>query len=354
MAIATIAAGFARALMDLAVSKGANPRVLTQQCGIDPRQLQDPDNRIPFASYMALMRAGQKLARDPALALHFGEAFDMSELSIVGLIGAASQTVVEGLAQLNRYERLIADVDKLGSGSRLLLERSAGQVWLIDTRSNPNDFPEITESGFARMVCMTRRVQGDSQFVQAVHVTHAPPAYRNEYDRIFQVPVTFGSDRNALLMTEDWLDFRLPQPSRYVFGVFSERAQALLDRLESSTTTKGRVESLLIPILHTGNIGVDLVARKLGVSRQTVFRKLRAEGTTFRTTLDDLRHKMALNYLSGSKVSVNQAAYLVGFSEPAAFSRAFKRWTGFSPRVVHSKSGMAGTGFTRTSLMGHQ
>ena len=123
-------------------------------------------------------------------------------------------------------------------------------------------------------------------------------------------------------------------PSRYVFGLLSERAQALLDKLETSTSTRGRIESLLIPILHTGDVGMQRIAALLALSRQTVFRKLKAEGTTFREILDELRHKMALHYLDAKKISVNETAYLVGFSDPAAFSRAFKRWTGSSPRAM--------------------
>ncbi len=336
----TIAAGFARALMDLAVSRGADRTVLGERSGIDPEQLQDPDNRIAFASYVALMRAGQALTGDPALALHFGEAFDMAEISIVGLLCMASETAGEAFAQLNRYERLIADVDGLTSGPRLVLERSAGQIWLVDTRDNPNEFPELTESGFARMVCTGRRMPGQRQLIEAVHVPHAPPPYRDEYDRIFQLPVIFNSDRNAMMMIDDgWLTEPIvqAQPSRYVFGVLSERAQALLDRLERSTSTRGRIESLLIPILHTGDVGMQRIATMLALSRQTVFRKLKAEGTTFREILDELRHKMALHYLDAKKVSVNETAYLVGFSDPAAFSRAFKRWTGSSPREMCRK-----------------
>jgi AraC-like DNA-binding protein len=91
-------------------------------------------------------------------------------------------------------------------------------------------------------------------------------------------------------------------------------------------------------ILHTGDASVDIIAKKLGFSRQTLFRRLKAEGATFEKVLDELRHKMALHYLSGKKVSVNETAYLVGFSEPAAFSRAFKRWTGSSPRTMRLKN----------------
>jgi AraC-like DNA-binding protein len=116
----------------------------------------------------------------------------------------------------------------------------------------------------------------------------------------------------------------------------TERGDALLKELEGSKSVRGRVESLLMPVLHTGDITMDSIAAKLAVSRQTLFRKLKAEGTTFEQVLDELRHKMAVHYLSGQKVSVNQTAYLVGFSEPSSFSRAFKRWTGSSPRAVRT------------------
>ena len=86
-----------------------------------------------------------------------------------------------------------------------------------------------------------------------------------------------------------------------------------------------------MPVLHTGDISMDAIAEKMAVSRQTLFRRLKAEDATFEKVLDELRHRLALNYLGGRKASVNETAYLVGFSDPAAFSRAFKRWTGKSP-----------------------
>ncbi len=73
------------------------------------------------------------------------------------------------------------------------------------------------------------------------------------------------------------------------------------------------------------------------MSRQTLFRRLKAEGTSFEKLLDALRHRLALGYLRGDKVSVNETAYLVGFSDPAAFSRAFRRWTGSSPREMRRR-----------------
>ena len=331
----TIAAGNVRALMDLAVAKGASRKALAERAGIDPAELQEQDNRIPFTSYVALMRAGQELCQDSALALHFGEAFDFKDISIVGLIGVASETMAEAFAQLSRYSRLAVEVDCSGT-DRFTLKRIAGQLWIVDTRRNANDFPELTESTFARMVCSFRRAFGEPHFLKEVHVTHAAPAYREEYDRVFRLPVVFESDKNALLADDALLTWRNPNASRYVFGILSAHAEELLKRLERSKSTRGRVESSLMPILHTGKANMAIIASKLGLSRQMLFRRLKAEDVTFEKVLDDLRHMMALHYLRGRQVSVSETAYLVGFSDPAAFSRAFKRWTGFNPSQMRA------------------
>ena len=334
----TVGAGFVRGLMRLAVSMGAGEQELSQRADIQPPDLLDQDKRIPFRKYVALMHAAKLACKDPALGLHYGEAVDVSEISIVGLLGRASETMVDAFAQLKRYARLIVEVEVDGATAddRFAFSPEGDGIWLVDTRKNPNDFHELTESAFAHIVCSTRHL-GDTPFVKAVQVTHADPGYRAEYERIFQAPASFDCTRNALRLDPAWLAKRFSNEPRYVFGILSAHAQALLTSLENAHTTRGNVESLMMPILHTGNVSVDLVAGKMGVSRQTLFRRLKAEGVTFQQVLDALRHRLAVHYLGGKKVSVNETAYLVGFSDPASFSRAFKRWTGSSPRAVRSK-----------------
>lgn len=332
MAEPTVSAGYVTALVDLAVAKGCDRTRLLRRAGIDPDKLRHPDDRLTFESFKALMRTAKDLCKDPALALRFGAESRFNEMSIVGLICYAAETMGEGFEQMNRYARLVVEVEGHETGDRFVIVRDKQGVWIEDRRRNPNDFPELTESTWTRFICdYARGFPNRPPFVKAVHVTHAEPPHRAEYDRMWKAPVVFGSDKNALLIDESWLSIRLGPPNRYVFGLFSERAAALLKQLESSDTVRGQVESLLIPTLHTGESSMDEVARKMGLSRQTLYRQLKAEGVSYETLLDDLRHKMALHYLDGKKVSVSQTAYLVGFSDPSVFSRAFKRWTGSSP-----------------------
>lgn len=333
MAELTVGAGNVRGLLKFAVSRGAAAAELAARSGVDPRDLEDQDNRVPFPAYVALMRAAKALTGDPALALHYAEHVDFSEISVVGLLTIASATMMDAFRQMNRFGPLAIEVDCEGDRFAHVSDRD-GQ-WLVDTRRNANEFPELTETTFGRMATGPRRF-GATPFVWEVHVTHPDPGYADEYARVFDAPVRFGAERNALRINPAWHDHRLEGLPRYVLGVLSDRAQALVQSLETARTTRGRVETLLIPALHTGEASMDRIAGQMGLSRQTLFRKLKAEGVTFERVLDELRHRLALHYLSGRKVSVNETAYLVGFSEPAAFSRAFKRWTGKSPSEIRA------------------
>src|SRR5262245_47552973 len=188
----TVSAGFARGLLDFAVAKGADGAALCAKAGIDPQSLVDPDDRVPFAAYVKMMRAAKEMAGDPALALHFGAEVSMSEMSVLGLIGQACETMLDAFIQLNRYVKLVVDVDE-GTADRFQMRNERGGLWFVDTRANANDFPELTESAFAQFSTSARRFTGAS-LAKIVHVTHADPGYGAEYERIVGAPVVFGSD----------------------------------------------------------------------------------------------------------------------------------------------------------------
>jgi AraC-like DNA-binding protein len=337
MAEPSVAAGVTKRLFDLSVQRGASATALLAESNIAAADLDDHDNRIPLAKHIALLRAAKRLCGDPALALHHGDSVNLAEVSVVGLIGYACETMLDAFVQLGRYSRLIMDLN-LGSTERFALLPDESGLWLVDNRSNPNEYPELTEGTFAQIVNGTRRF-GSTPFVKAVHVTHPDPGYRSEYERIFAAPITFESTRNAMRIDPAWLTHRVAEQPRYVFGVLTRHADALLAKLDASAATRSRVQQLLLRTLHTGNVGMAQVARETGLSRDTLYRRLKSEGTNFARLLDELRHRLAVDYLGAGRVSVNETAYLLGFSDPAAFSRAFKRWTGQSPSRARNRDG---------------
>lgn len=345
----TIAAGYLNALLSFAVSKGADRQTLIEEANISAFDFEKQDNRIPLTNYLALLQAGIRLCNEPALSLLFGETVRIEDISIVGSLGQFIGSIDEGRQQVNRYVGLAIDADDGGTADASEFVREDGDIWMKLTGQLYVDHPLLTESGIARGVCGSRAWLASMpnaeklSFPKAIRFTHEEPSYRAEYDRIFGVPLFFGSSMNAIAIDEALLSFKMPRSNPYLAEVLKAHAEKLLENLENSKSTRGRVENLLIPILHTGDASAELIARKLGFSRQSLFRKLKAEGVTFEILLRELRHKLALHYLTDRNASVNETAYILGFSEPAAFSRAFKRWTGYSPNTIRSLSSREGT-----------
>lgn len=343
MANATVGAGLPKAFLDFAVLRGGDRQMLIERSNIPPDSLQNQDNRIPLTAYVALLKAGIDLCGEPALALLFGEAVKMQDVSILGLLGEVSETE-SGPQLLNRYAPLLIDDGEEALSDLVEFTMDHGKCWMKFTSPVYVNHPLLTESGFARCVCTARAMFESNgivlknSFPHAIHFTHDEPSYRGEYERIFGVPLVFGSQMNALLLDQEHLSISSSRTNPYLSEILTARAEELLKRLESSKSTRGRVEGLLTRILHTGEANVETIASRLGVSRHTLFRKLKAEGVTFERVLDELRHELAVEYLREKKTSVNATAYLLGFSDAATFSRAFKRWTGSRPSEI-SKSG---------------
>ena len=127
---------------------------------------------------------------------------------------------------------------------------------------------------------------------------------------------------------------RQPERPNPLMAFLGELANAVERRDKPSF--RREVEAIVEPLLAAGDANIDRVARELGVSRQTLYRRLKAEGVTFEQLLDELRHRLALKLLRDEQMAVKQASWRLGFSDPAAFSRAFKRWTGSSPSAARA------------------
>ncbi|WP_342077086.1 AraC family transcriptional regulator ligand-binding domain-containing protein [Yoonia sp. SS1-5] len=331
MKVLTVAAGLARTYIDYAERKGADRVALLSAAGLTEAAIVDQDDRLPLETYRTLILAAKDATGDPAFVLHHAMDTELRQISVVGLIVHSAKSMADSMVQLNRYAKLMVEVDVMDSGERFSMEPCAEGVWVVDNRPDPNSFPELTEANYGRFVSEFSREFPDHPFALAIEVTHPAPSYAEAYERVLRCPVTFNAQRNAMLIGSEWLEQEFDDHIGYVFGIYAERADALLARLETEDSLRARIEALVLPELHKGEVKIDTVARDLGMSRQTLYRRLKDEGVTFAQILDDLRCRMASDYLSARKASVNETAYLVGFSEASSFVRAFRRWTGMTP-----------------------
>ena len=327
----TLIASLAASFVDFAVKHGASKGPLLRACGISEAALRNPDGRIPGDAYLALIDAAVAATGDTGLAMRHAAETSIDRVSIVGLIVEAAGPLDAAIRHLNRYTRIIADFPITGGEDRFELHQAGDALWLIDHFPGADVAPVAIEETFANMIVSFRKAAPGREFALEVHVSFPAPEHRALYDEIFRAPTVFDSGRNAIRINPAWLEENTLVPHPYAFGLYTRHADILLSELERTETTRARVEAQILPELHKGSLSMDAVARDLGMSRQTLYRRLKEENATFAEVHDDLRQKMARDYLTARRISVNETAYLLGFAEASSFVRAFKRWTGQSP-----------------------
>lgn len=335
MAGGSVAARVANVLIEFAIQRGVRRDQLLSAADLAGGHLEQPDGRIPLDAYVRLMRSASHLCADPAFALHFGETIDIREMSIAALLGQSLGTAMDVLGAVNRYVSLDIDVQTEGD-VRLELVPRGGKLWLVDRRTVPNAFPELTESAFARMVAAARRI-GLEMPIRELHVTHPAPTYRSEYERIFGVPIRFDSEWNALAIEVGAMAQVIALQPAYAGDIIAARADILLKQMHDARTTAGVVQEALNSLLREGKAQAAALAMELGLSRSTLYRRLKAEGTSFEDILQTTRLKLARELLLGGQMSIEDIGLRLGFAGGPSFSKAFKRWTGSSPGVAREQ-----------------
>lgn len=324
----TVSAGLANGLIAFAERHGGRAADLLEAAGLNAAHMVDPDSRVPLDGYVRLIDAAKALTDSPALPLLWAEAVGMAELSIVGLVMESSATMGEAFLQLQRYGRLAMDAS--GAMPQFALAHADGKLFMEARGATPIGGDDLIEAAFVRLVCGPRKFL-QQPHVLSVRLTREAPSFRLEYERIFRCPVEFGAETNALELHPDVAGWPITPASGYLADLLSKRAELLLSDLDARTSWRRQTEQVLASSLHEGPPSVEQVARQLGFSRQTLFRRLRQENTTFARVLDELRETLAKGHMSDGRLGITETAFVLGFVESASFTRAFRRWTGATP-----------------------
>jgi AraC-like DNA-binding protein len=168
-----------------------------------------------------------------------------------------------------------------------------------------------------------------------VHLQHsAPPHGIDEHTRVFGVVPRLGAPHNELVIASTELARPVRSANPALLAAFSALAQDAMMTLQRDHRTSDRVIGAILDGLKGQAPSITTVARVLAMSPRSIQRALAEEGTTYQQLLEEARREVALRYLRDPAVTVAHVAWLVGYSEPAAFHRAFRRWTGRAPRTV--------------------
>jgi AraC-like DNA-binding protein len=329
---ATFSVYITRSILQFAASYDVNIEQLCATVGLDPVLLQMPDQQIPGTLHHAVWREAVKRTGDENLGLHLGEEFNLATLGIVGYVLINCQTFKEVLEKLSRYTRLFSQ------GAKINYSISEGIVFcdctVVDDLKNYllKEPRYAIESTFVSLLTATKILTGKSLRLCGVWFQYLPPASTTEYDRIFHTKLQFSMPINRLIFDANCLKWSILSRNSNLLPLFEQHAEAMLDKMNRSDRYTQQVVQAIIQQLKGELPTIDAISHQLAISTRQLQRELKTEGTSFQQLLDTTRRELSLRHLKNPAIPIHDIAFLLGFSEPSAFHRAFKRWTGKTPR----------------------
>ncbi len=313
--------------------------------GIDPEMVKSPDARIPVETYLLIQDEAAHYTHDPCFGLHMGEFAEAGSWSILGYVMMNCKTLGEAFEKSGRYSRIIGNLIE----ARVELKLNKIRVVFFTPPHAPKMSRHCFESTFSSSVRMMRTLTGVHLSPLEVTFIYPEPKTIAEYERIFCCPVHFGQKQNS--MTLDWSIVNTPilMANPGLLEYFEEYAQNFLSEMERKDEHARAVTKIILSRLDDESLTIDKVAKEMAVSVRTLQKRLEEEGVVFSDLLKDIRQRLAQKYLR-ENYSVEQITYLLGFSEPSVFRKAFKKWSGVTPREYRERGYSSAPVIAGTSL----
>jgi AraC-like DNA-binding protein len=308
-------------------ARGFDGQAVAVRAGIDPATLHDPDSRHPIAVTTRLWRLAVDITGDPCFGLWASRFVTQTTFHALGFAVFASRTLRDAFERFVRYGRLVSDAAEIQL--RRVGQHEHFRLVLPEGDGRPAD--ESIDAILAVIARTARMLSGGKVNPVAVRLERPEPSPSEAFRKVFRAPVQFGQRENVLKFVAADLDGQLPAGNTELARYNDEVMARCLDRIVG--TISSRLRSWLVEQLSAGEPREGAAARALGMSLRNLQRRLQDEGTTYREALNGTRGEMARAYLEQGRTSVTEIAFLVGFGDTSSFSRAFRRWTGLSPRA---------------------
>jgi AraC-like DNA-binding protein len=311
---------------------GIDAEPLLVKAELSRGQLSQDSDGTSVVSECRFLELGALATNDPLLGLHVAAEIDLRNFGILFYLGASSATVAEALEHLTRYS---------GTGNeanRFEISRNKDETVLTNRPALAFDEPrrQLAEFGALAVIRALGRVTNRDFPPSHITFAHTRNSGLREIHRILRCPVEFGCAADSWVLPQSVIELPIVSKDSHLLRILETHADDLLSQRHAATGLRALVESQLASALPSGRVQAAVVAQQLGMSERSFRRRLAEEGTTFSEILDQLRNSLALRYLEDQRISLQQIAWVLGYSELAAFNHAFKRWFGTSPRLARN------------------
>lgn len=324
----SLPAGGVSWILSLGIQAGGKRDQLLACAGLGEEDLRSPDRRIPRSCSLALWRAIAAITSDPTLPVRFGQAVRPDALGVLGYLMQHAGSLGQLMEFMHRFQALSQ------SRAPIRLERSTDTVEIAQRLMNEEVRlrypPEFVISSFTAII---RNAIGESWSPRAVFLQHPEVPWARVCRQVFRCPVHFAASDSGLAIATADLDLPIGSHDPHLRSYLTEAAERHLQAPGSRPPWTARVLGLLADSDVGKEPDLAAVSQRLGLGSRSLQRRLRQEGARYSELVEGVRIGRAKRLLLASDLHVGEIAIRLGYSDTAAFSRAFRRWVGMAPNA---------------------
>ena len=313
------------AVPDVLKHLGVDPSVVLAAAGIDPKRLQEPESSISYAAMGQLLTHCVALSRCQHFGLLVGARQGLSSLGVVGFLVQHSPDVGAGLKNLIAHMHLF----QRGAVPTLSSQRESSRLGYTIYQHQVESAEQIYDGAMAICANILRALCGPGWKPTEVTFSHRRPADLRPYQEVFQAPLRFEADETCIAFPTAWLGQPVPGADPMLYRVLQRQVELLGGQHGAglAASLRGVVRGLLV----AGHCTAEEAAALFGMHRRTLHRRLKADGVTFDAVVDEVRAEVAQELLAEPTTPLDHVAATLGYAQPSAFTRAFRRWHGTTP-----------------------
>jgi AraC-like DNA-binding protein len=328
----TATGGISRLAFAKLRSAGVPTEPLLSNAGLTLDEMRDPNRRIKVRDQIRFLNLASRALKDDFLGFDLALQVDLRELGLLYYVLASSANLKEALERGTHYSEIVNE----GVIGEAIWRKNHGVSVRYSGVSRHLDRHQI-EFWMVALVRICRKLSGRRIVPKSVRFVHVRKGDHARFTKVFGDGVEFGAHADEIIFANDLEQIPIVGADPYLNRLLIKFCEeAMTDRPGKVTSFHSSVENTIVPLLPHGKAEVGEISRRLGVSRRTMARRLSDEGLSFSKLLEDLKLHLARRYLADGNLSISQIAWLLGYQEIGAFSRAFKRWTGKTPRDTRS------------------
>jgi AraC-like DNA-binding protein len=317
-----------------AVQYGADANSICAVAGIAVDDLNKQELKATFTQGHLVWQEAVKQTNDELLGLHIGANTTTSIVGLVGHLMQSSSTLAQAFENLSQYTAIITDMFSYKS----VIDSETFCLYLEPSAYWQEHFPQTakqaTEQAIAGAINVCKLLTGRNLIAKRVELTIQKPDNSAEYERVLNTALVFNKKHNRVVFDASVANLPILGYNKDLLTLFKKLSEEALQKVNTQPTFTNNLKKTITGQFYNRIPQLEEVAAYMNIAPRTLQRRLQQEDTSFQKISDEFKQELAIRLLSLNKYTVNETAYMLGYTEPAEFRRAFKRWTGKTPKTV--------------------